>query len=470
MFQKFNYNYFKSKRFLLFIFFGSLISLFLINNYSKINFNFLKGKIPNTIKKNIKRKILPFQFIKDLEKRNSEIKSKYKKVVNKLSAENDIRIKKSLENLYFKSFDEKIKLDAINKYLTKYNPQKNRLSYGIFNPYPGSAYLDFYQNKLFIVSSIGIVGFSELDHDYLEFKQISNNIDKFLGKEQLVRKNNFTYNASIKDVKIFNGNIFVSLTNEIKKDCWNLTILKGNLNYKEINFSSIFSPKECISSLNKKNYEFRIGQSGGRIINLDSKNIVFSVGDFRNRNLAQNDDSFYGKILKLNIENNQILTLSKGHRNPQGLYYYKDANTILSTEHGPQGGDEINIIKISEDLQNYGWPVASYGEHYGGKNKENKNKYKKFPLLKSHSKNGFVEPLLYFSPSIGISEITMLPDKTIVFSSLKDKSLYFSKMENFKLKNLKKVYIGERIRDILLIEKSLYMYLEDSASIGKINL
>ena len=80
-----------------------------------------------------------------------------------------------------------------------------------------------------------------------------------------------------------------------------------------------------------------------------------------------------------------------------------------------------------------------------------------------------VEPLLYFSPSIGISEITMLPDKTIVFSSLKDKSLYFSKMENFKLKNLKRVYIGERIRDILLIDKSLYLFLEDTASIGRID-
>ena len=42
-------------------------------------------------------------------------------------------------------------------------------------------------------------------------------------------------------------------------------------------------------------------------------------------------------------------------------------------------------------------------------------------------------------------------------------------MENFKLKNLKRVYIGERIRDILLIDKSLYLFLEDSASIGRID-
>ena len=62
------------------------------------------------------------------------------------------------------------------------------------------------------------------------------------------------------------------------------------------------------------------------------------------RDLAQQDDSVFGKILKINLKNNTYENLSKGHRNPQGLFYDKINNIIISTEHGPKGGDEINII------------------------------------------------------------------------------------------------------------------------------
>ena len=98
---------------------------------------------------------------------------------------------------------------------------------------------------------------------------------------------------------------------------------------------------------------------------------------------------------------------------------------ILVTEHGPDGGDEINLIEINkENIPNYGWAVASYGEHYGGKSLLNYEKYKKYPLIKSHKNNGFIEPIKYFDPSIAISEITGLSfNKSYVASSLKDKSL-----------------------------------------------
>ena len=70
-----------------------------------------------------------------------------------------------------------------------------------------------------------------------------------------------------------------------------------------------------------------------------------------------------------------------GHRNPQGLYFDRQNKFILETEHGPMGGDEINLISIDEvnkgNTLNYGWAISSAGEHYGGKMKDNKNKYKK---------------------------------------------------------------------------------------------
>ncbi len=58
-----------------------------------------------------------------------------------------------------------------------------------------------------------------------------------------------------------------------------------------------------------------------------------------------------------------------GHRNPQGLFYDKANNFfLLEAEHGPEGGDEINLIQLNENITpNYGWAISSYGEHYGGK-------------------------------------------------------------------------------------------------------
>ena len=121
--------------------------------------------------------------------------------MTRISAENDIFLKKGLYNLIF-SADKKDKfLNLINTNLRIYKPVENRLSYGIFNPFPGSAYLDFYENKIFLISAVGIFGFSELNDTELNFNQIKNNIDEFLTLDQLTGTDDLTYNASIKDIK-----------------------------------------------------------------------------------------------------------------------------------------------------------------------------------------------------------------------------------------------------------------------------
>ena len=163
-----------------------------------------------------------------------------------------------------------------------------------------------------------------------------------------------------------------------------------------------------------------------------------------------------------------------GHRNPQGLFFDQQNNFVIETEHGPLGGDEINLIEInssnSGEIPNYGWAIASAGEHYGGKTPENNTKYKKYPLYKSHSENGFIEPLISFVPSIGISEIVKVDENKYVASSLKDKSIYsFQLSENQKLINLKRIEIFERIRDLKYKDNKLYLFLEDTPSIGIIN-
>ena len=204
----------------------------------------------------------------------------------------------------------------------------------------------------------------------------------------------------------------------------------------------------------------------------NKKDIIFTTGDYRSRFLAQDPLSVNGKIIKIKDDKDNYEIISMGHRNPQGLLFDSENNFILSTEHGPFGGDEINLIKFDEkDIPNYGWPNASYGEHYGQKIQANKIKYRKYPLNKSHEDYGFIEPIKYFVPSIGISEIVKLGKKSYVVSSLIDKSLYFFKLnKKNEITNLKRIYIHERIRDLILKNNYLYLFLEDTASLGKIKI
>ena len=268
--------------------------------------------------------------------------------------------------------------------------------------------------------------------------------------------------------------IYISYTDEIKKDCWNTSVIYGDMNYENIIFKKLFFNDKCLHSdiehqLNVDG-EFNNGSSGGRIQNYDEDHILLSVGCYLYRHLAQKLNNINGKVIKINIHNTNYEIISMGHRNPQGLYFDKENKFILETEHGPQGGDEINLINLNKlntkDIPNYGWAISSAGEHYGGKIEKNLKKYEKYPLYKSHSKYGFIEPLYSFVPSIGISEIRKISKKSYVVASLgydrpADKSLYFFKINNQnKLIDLQQVLISERIRDLNVHDNKLYMLLE----------
>ena len=84
---------------------------------------------------------------------------------------------------------------------------------------------------------------------------------------------------------------------------------------------------------------------------------------------------------------------SYGHRNPQGLAFRPGSDELWEDEHGPQGGDEANIIKAGK---NYGWPVITYGEKYGG------GKMGEGITMKQ----GMEQPMYFYRPSIGPSGMT----------------------------------------------------------------
>jgi glucose/arabinose dehydrogenase len=140
---------------------------------------------------------------------------------------------------------------------------------------------------------------------------------------------------------------------------------------------------------------------GGRLAFMPDGTLLVTTGegaDYRER--AQRLDVVLGKIVRINDdgtipEDNPLVDTpgadpaiwSYGHRNPQGLYVDAMTGTVYSAEHGPKGGDEINVI---EKGVNYGWPVATHGIDYSGAR-----------ISPFETYEGMREPLLYWTPSIG---------------------------------------------------------------------
>lgn len=322
--------------------------------------------------------------------------------------------------------------------------------------------IDKINKNIIIVGSYGDIKIIQ-DFKKFEESEIKNNLSEFNIYDVL-------------DVAYVNNEIFISSTTSRnnKTDCYYFELLKSEVNMEKLKFEKIYQTKNCMES-----------QLGGRIheyIHKNMEGILLTLGaSADDKDFAQDDNSPFGKILFLNLNGDKVEIFSKGHRNPQGITI--NNNIILSTEHGPYGGDEINKIEYNK---NYGWPIASYGEPYsfggnygalysrGGVIKGGDD----FLFKKSHSENNFVEPIFSFIPSIGISEIIKVPNdfskywrmNNYLVTSLNGRSIYRIEIdEQFnKILFVEKIYIGERIRDIKYSKKlnSFILALEDSGSLG----
>ncbi len=140
-------------------------------------------------------------------------------------------------------------------------------------------------------------------------------------------------------------------------------------------------------------------QHGGRIV-LDGDFLFVALGDHGPREHAQSLGSPWGKVLRLTRDgvapsDNPFVGTSGalaeiwslGHRNPHGLVKHPVTGALWEIEHGPKGGDEVNVLTRGG---NYGWPVITYGREYKG------------PLINDglESKDGMEQPLHYWVPSI----------------------------------------------------------------------
>ena len=218
---------------------------------------------------------------------------------------------------------------------------------------------------------------------------------------------------------------------------------------------------------------------GCRLEIIDSK-LFATLGERGNRFNSQDASTNAGSIIRINfdgsipIDNPKIEgwapeNFSIGHRNPQGMKLNPETQEIWTHEHGPKGGDEINII-IAGD--NYGWPLVSHGFEYG-----TEIKVSEFNSLK-----GFNDPEWVWLPSIAPSGMDFYPlegNNGLMFSKLKGNLLVGS----LKFKRLYSISINEkglpesesilidgtlgRIRDVAVAKDGSILILNDESSLSK---
>lgn len=349
---------------------------------------------------------------------------------------------------------------------------------GFFTPSNNHAYLALADGNLFVATKAGLffhVPVAELETaDQVQVFQVKSNFGKFVTYPALYVDNTFGF--AIKDLHISEGYVYVSYVAEKSTDCYRTALLRAPLSPEYLEFLPFFAPDDCVSAPNGYG-EFSALQSGGRIDDFEDGKLLFSVGEYRYRDHAQDPGNAFGKLLSLDKKTGAARILSMGHRNIQGLFYDASTRLIWMTEHGPKGGDEINLRSaqdIEGSIPNYGWPIASYGEHY----EDDAATYLKAPLKKSHAANGFVEPMKYYTPSIGISPILRLPgfgDRTILAVGAMgfdpdegDMSVHVLSFEDGKLTPVTILSLEDRVRDMIYSERldALLYFGETSQSIG----
>jgi len=241
-----------------------------------------------------------------------------------------------------------------------------------------------------------------------------------------------------------------------------LTLTRGKLlKNKLINLKDIFVSKS--GSNTSRHF-------GSRITFDDDNHVYFSIGD---RGVRKNAHA--GSIIRLNLDgsiplNNPFVSVpnalpeiySYGHRNPQGLFWDKTTKRLWSIEHGPRGGDEINLIQKGK---NYGWPIVSYGKEYWSTASVGEGTHKK----------GMEHPIKVYIPSIAPSSLMVYTGDTFpqykghLFSgALKlthlnriqlDSNLFVLEEERFFES------LNERVRDVIQSKDGLIYFSTDDGNI-----
>lgn len=211
---------------------------------------------------------------------------------------------------------------------------------------------------------------------------------------------------------------------------------------------------------------------GGRMTFLPDGTLVFGSGEgYEYREDAQKLDSLMGKVIRINADGSipadnpfvgndsaHDAIWSYGHRNPQGVLFDTQYNRLYVTEHGPKGGDEINIIQPGA---NYGWPAITYGTEYSGAQ-----------ITPHTALPGMEQPFYYYVPSIAPAGFAQVSGEVfaswegdLLLSALSGKELRRVDMEGGEVVGQERLLtdLSERFRDVRMGPDGAIYVLTDSS-------
>ena len=214
-------------------------------------------------------------------------------------------------------------------------------------------------------------------------------------------------------------------------------------------------------------------QAGGRLLMDGPEHLLVAVGDHAwyewHERQEEGDpalppvvdpDSHVGKLIRIELASGKAEIIATGFRNPQGLARDAEGNLWL-TEHGPQGGDELNLVIAGLD---YGWPFATYGILYGDR---------VWPYNTEQGRHdGSEEPFFAWIPSIAVSNLIVsnshqfpLWRDDLLVGSLRSGSLFRVRIRQERVTSIERIGFGERLRDITQMADGRIALLTDSSKI-----
>lgn len=318
------------------------------------------------------------------------------------------------------------------------------------------------------ISKCGDIHFAKLDSEMVLTKT-GKKLSKFIpGSEKSTEESdakNVVYCkdlSGVKDSLLINHSLFVAYT--VWDDQFNgVRLAVSEFELDKEGYELIFKREIYLSRPAIK--EPILGhQVGGKLaMGENDYTLYLSIGDFSKPERVQDNTTSIGKVIRIDLKRLNAEVFASGLRSPSGgLMYDRESNELWLTEHGPRGGDEINLIKRNK---NYGWPIVSYGTIYerDGMGNYYGNKF--------NSHEGYEKPVMTFLPSIGIGPIAKYAstgkndywDNNYFFAGMASKTLYRAKKEGASFVYAEPVLTGYRIRALKIDPQgSFYIRTDDN--------
>jgi aldose sugar dehydrogenase len=231
---------------------------------------------------------------------------------------------------------------------------------------------------------------------------------------------------------------------------------------------TVIASREAVFEMNEEDQDSSGLHFGGRMaIHPEDGTIFLAIGDRRNISRSQDGEDQAGSVLRMTgdgaapddnpfVDDDEVddYIYSMGHRNPQGLAFDPETGNLWLNEHGPEGGDEVNLIEAGN---NYGWPFITGGVDYSGA-----------PLGVGLEMEGMTSAMHIFEDTVAPSGLAFVTGDMfdawqgdVLHGGLITEGIVRMRLENTTVADVETIEIGRRVRDVMMADDGSIWVLTD---------